>query len=134
VTRGTGQWALMLLTLIGLLTSIGALFYEGRGGGIHEEEFRPALEAIPDIYLPLLGVMAGFLFAQRRTTRDEPASAMTFVFAVVITGLWVLSPAALLLFTSWPVESIFALFEGLQARFANTLVVAAVAFFFAKGS
>lgn len=131
IDRRTGRVILMLFVFCSFIGCILSLFYIGRGGAISGPVMRDSLTSAVTIYMPLLSVMAAFLFDKRGRNSQADTELETLLFAVALVACWCLPAPLLLLLTHYPVEYIFDLLQlkGLGIALESP-AVAGVAYYF----
>jgi hypothetical protein len=126
------RWVLLGIVLLGCAFSVGTLFYLSQGGGISPPNLTRAVRALLELDLPLIGVLAGFLFARTRATKTSSDVAGSLVFAASIVAVHCFGPGVLL-FVVGDVNQVLVLL-GLASPSAQAISVAGLTFFFSKTS
>ena len=123
----------MAFILIGFIFSFVILAWVGRGGAISYEAAEPAIKKLLAHYVPLLAILAGFYFSERAIdARENQTSLETFVFAVIVVGLWVLIPPLLIAFST-TIEAALRFLDSVGV-FGTSLGSACLAFYFSKSA
>lgn len=127
-----GRLILLVLVLVGAALSYGLLFYAARDGGISRDNLMRAIVAFLGVYLPLIGVMAGFAFGRGKGGKPEPTIdvRLPLVLAFVLVGVQSFSPGLLLLLFG-DINSVLAMLNT-AAPGSQPVSLGAVAYFYSK--
>lgn len=125
-----GRLAILVLVLVGLVFSGGVLLYYARDGGISPPNLRTAIGAFLSVYLPMIGAMAGFLFARGPTQKETTASGSALLLATTVVTAQALGPGVLLLVFG-DINSVLSTLSTLGLG-SQTVGLAAVTYFYSK--
>jgi hypothetical protein len=91
-----------LSTLICGISTIVVLFVRSPGDSTAPDTVTLGVKRILAVYLPLLGIMTGFYFAdaERRDDRARETTVEIFWFSMLLTLPWVLTPLLLVALSS----------------------------------
>jgi hypothetical protein len=134
ISSSKGRWTLMILIVGSALGTFVTLFVLENVWDLSFETVKSVIKELVEIFLPLTGVIGGFYFAEGTLTAEgNPQTAVdAFMFCLIVTGLWVLSPLFLLLF-SGKIEDAVATLQLLKP-FGSTAAIGAVGFYFKSSS
>jgi hypothetical protein len=122
-----GRITLMLLVVIS--GAVAVTTFQLRSHQLNPADVENGSAFLLSVYVPLVAVMAGFYFGEKRlgrgTTPVEP-----FIFALAVTILWVLPPPVILLFTKRPMGYLDQLIP--LKVWGDSITALAVAFYFGK--
>jgi hypothetical protein len=104
-----------------------------RGGAATSATWVPAIERLMGVYIPLLGILAGFYFAEQSSTQGNSTSIEAFGFATLLICLWVFAPPVLI-FSSATVETAIKVLNSIYSVVGTSLASSALAFFFSKSA
>lgn len=130
-----GRAALMATALGGFVVSLTVLFYVARDGAVHPDGVKYGVKQVLEIYLPVLAIMGAFYFTGVGDGADAEhrSSTQSFVFAYVVSAVWLVAPPLLLGLTTWPVEGIFEfLNDDSVGILGKTLAAGAVTYYFSR--
>ena len=133
ISSVTGRLWLMGIVLSFFLLSLFTLLWIGRGGAIRPELKLELLGKLAGLYLPLIALMAAFYFGKTRVNRGgRPATVPfeTFIFAVLIVTLWVMTPLFFLFFIE-AAQDISSTLNRVRP-YGDSLALAAVGYYFSK--
>jgi hypothetical protein len=118
--------------LMGFFLSFWTLWWVSRGGAASWPTIQPAIERLLQVYVPLLGILAGFYFAEQSSTKGSHTSIEAFGFAMVLICVWVFA-APVLIFFSATIEAAIRLLNSISVL-GTSLASSALAFFFSKSA
>ena len=125
--------AILIALVAGFGLAFSALWFVSHDGAASWTTTGPAIGRLLEIYVPLLGILAGFYFAERPAVlkgRQTPIEG--FAYAMVLICVWVfVAPLALLL--SSTVDAAMRLLNSISVL-GTSLAASALAFFFSKSA
>jgi hypothetical protein len=133
VSSKVGRRTLLAIVLFSMVSAFLTLFVIGRGGAINQQNMATAIHQLLQLYLPPLGIIAAFYFAERSENGAHQSTTVDkLAFAVIIVAGWVLVPP-LALAASPTYMAAFRLIDAF-APFGNALGSGAIAYYFSKSS
>jgi hypothetical protein len=129
ISSQLARWCLLAMIIACLGAALVSLRVVFGNGAIGSENQSNAVFKILGFYLPLLSLLGTFLFKGGQAG-ESATPAMTFVFALVITGLWVVTPI-LLLTTVFYIEDVLGYIDKL-IPVGQSLALMALGYFFPK--
>ena len=122
-----GRRLLVALVLFGLIASLLVLYFVVRDNDMKYDEWRPTLDAVLLLYLPLIAIATGFYFKAKAIPADQALPA-GFYLSLVIVALWTLTPPILIF--GFSDISAFVRMIGDVSKVAQPLVASAITFHF----
>jgi hypothetical protein len=129
-TSSIGRSVLLGCVLSLAVITVVALLYAGRGGAIGAENMGAVGQQLADMYLPLLGIMAGFYFSEKAAASGDYAVG-GLLFALFVLGIWLVIPLLLLLIPQFTVEDIIGYLRG-AGPYGEALVAGTLTFYFSR--
>jgi hypothetical protein len=129
ISRSTGRITFIALVFGSRLIAAIAL-------GVRSPELNPGdIDTVSafllSVYLPLIAIMAGFYFSEKRTSATGGKTASeTFFFAALVTGVWVGAPPLFIIFASQTAQAIELLTQ--WRTWGESVAALAVSFYFVK--
>jgi hypothetical protein len=130
ISSMTGRLVLLTIVSLGLVLSIASLFWIGRDGGIRPELQRDGTIDLVAFYVPYFFLMGAFYFGEGKK-RAATRSLEPFIFAVVITIVWMVTPICSMLLTNWAIQDIFRFLEKIRVL-GDSAALAALGYYFSK--
>ena len=132
ISSALARRIILITIVLGFCSAFAALWWVSREGAASWTTVDPAIRRLLEVYMPLLGILAGFHFAEQALSGDKKISLETFLFAMVLISVWAfLAPLALLLNTT--VDAAIRLLSSISVL-GTSLAASALAFFFSKSA
>ncbi len=132
ISQRAGRIWLMCIVAICFIAAVLSLFVIARGGAISSDNRLDAAVKLISFYLPMLSLIGVFLFKDHRAHVGSETPIESFLFAIFITSIWVLTPLLLL----WNMDFIEEVLAGIDKLrpLGDTITMGALGYYFSKGS
>ena len=132
ISSRTGRIWLMCIVAICFIGAVLSLFVIARGGAISSDNRLDAAVKLISFYLPMLSLIGVFLFKGRQAENSSETPIESFLFAIFITSVWVLTPLLLLWFMDF-IEEVLASIDTFRPL-GDTITLGALGYYFSQSS